>query len=138
MPIVLEIPQVAPINALPFLVVCGFMLFDWVTGLGKAFATDTYNSTKMREGLWHKAAIASVMVLAYALETATGMMDFTVVGWEVGTTLPVSGVVGAYIVLMEAGSVVENVVAMNPELGGKAFWRYFGKIAEKGDEDARQ
>lgn len=137
MPVTLDIPPMAPLNALPFLVVCGFILFDWISGLGKAFATNSYNSTKMREGLWHKAAIVSVMILAYALETATGVLDMTMLGWELGTTLPVSSVVGAYIVLMEAGSVVENIIAMNPELSGKGFWKYFGKFPKDGacDED---
>ncbi len=128
MPVTLEIPVMEPLNALPLLVVFGFILFDWVSGLGKAFATNSYDSTKMREGLWHKAAIISVMVLAYALETATGVMDLSVIGWEPGSTLPVSSVVGGYIVLMEAGSVMENILAMNPDLRGKGFWRYFGKL----------
>lgn len=132
--ITLEIPQIAPVNALPFLIVCGFVLYDLTTGICKAFATNTFDSTKMREGLWHKAAILSVMVLAYAFEIATGMMDFTVIGWEPGTTLPVSVVVATYIVLMETGSGIENIVQINPELAGKGFWRFFGNI-ERGDGD---
>ena len=136
MPIVLEIPQMAPINALPLLVVCGFILMDVVTGLAKAFATNSYNSTTMRTGLWHKFAIIAVVILAYAMEAATGLMDFSVVGWEPGSTLPVVTVVATYIVLMEAGSSAENIVEINPELAGKGMWRYFGKVARGGDPDA--
>ena len=134
MPITLEIPNVEPVNALPFLIVCGFILADWVLGISKAFATHTYRSTKMREGLWHKAALIAVMVLAYAMEITTGMMDFSVVGWEPGTTLPISSVVAAYIVLMEAGSAIENIVEINPDLAGRGIWRYFGKLTGRTDD----
>lgn len=139
MPITLEIPAIAPINALPLLIVCGFVLFDVVVGLFKAFATGTYQSSKMRQGMWHKAAIIAVTILAYALEAATGMMDFSVIGWEPGTTLPIVGAVTAYIVVMEAGSILESAVTINPDLGGKGLFKLFGKFAdgveERGDED---
>lgn len=136
--ITLEIPQIDPVNALPFLIVCGFVLYDWLIGIIKAFATHSYDSTKMRTGLWHKTAIIAVMVLAYAMEIATGLMDFSAVGWTPGTTLPVSVVVGAYIVLMEAGSGIENIIAINPELAGKPFWQHFGKLADKGEDDEQR
>ena len=136
--ITLEIPQIAPVNALPFLIVCGFVLYDWLVGIIKAFATHTYDSTKMRTGLWHKTAIIAVMVLAYALEIATGLIDFSAIGWTPGTTMPVTVVVAAYIVLMEAGSGIENIIAINPDLAGKPFWRYFGKLVEKEDADAEK
>lgn len=136
MPVVLEIPPIAPINALPLLVVCGFILMDVATGLAKAFSTNTYSSTKMRTGMWHKFAIVSVIILAYAMESATGLMDFSVIGWQPGSTLPIVTVVSAYVVLMEAGSTMENIVEINPELAGKAFWRYFGKLpCEEGASD---
>lgn len=130
MPITLEIPAITPINALPLLIVCGFVLFDVIVGLTKAFATGTYESSKMRQGMWHKAAILAVTILAYALEAATGMMDFSIIGWEPGTTLPIVGAVTAYIVIMEAGSILESAVIINPDLGGKGLFKLFGKFGE--------
>ena len=138
MPITLEIPPITPINALPLLIVCGFVLFDVIVGLVKAFATESYQSSKMRQGMWHKAAILAVTVLAYALEAATGMMDFSISGWEPGTTIPIVGAVTAYVVIMEAGSILESAVTINPELGGKGLFKLFGKFGETIADDAKE
>ena len=135
MPVTLEIPVIQPINALPLFVVCFFIVLDVIVGLCKAFATNSYSSTKMREGLWHKAAIIAVTILAYALEAATGLMDFSLIGWEVGTTLPIVAAVTAYVVIMEAGSVLESAVIINPELGAKKLFRLFGKFSDSIKED---
>ena len=134
MPVVLEIPAITPINALPLLIVCGFVLFDVIVGLFKAFATSSYQSSKMRQGMWHKAAIIAVTILAYALEAATGMMDFSIIGWEPGTTIPIVGAVTAYIVVMESGSILESAVTINPDLGGKGLFKLFGKFGDGVDD----
>lgn len=137
MPIVLELPLLTPINAVPFLVVCCFALFDVIVGLVKAFATHTYSSTKMRDGLWHKAAIIFVTLLAYSLEIITGFMDFSMFGWENGTTLPIVNVMTAYIVIMEVGSILESIVVINPELGGKKFMKLFGLFGQKLEDELK-
>ena len=132
MPITFDLPAISPISAIPFLVVCVWALFDVITGLTKAFSTNTYSSTKMREGLWHKAAIIAVCILAYALEMVTGLMDFSILpGWEQGMTIPIVNAVTAYIVVMETGSIIENIVAINPELCDKSLLKFFGKFSEK-------
>lgn len=132
MPITFDLPVISPISAIPFLVVCIWALFDVITGLIKAFATNSYSSTKMREGLWHKAAIIAVCILAYALEMVTGLMDFSILpGWEQGATIPIVNAVTAYIVVMETGSIIENIVAINPDLCNKQLLKFFGNFSEK-------
>lgn len=42
MPITFELPVIAPISAIPFLVVCVWALFDVITGLTKAFAANNF------------------------------------------------------------------------------------------------
>ena len=137
MPITLEVPIIEPISAVPLLVVCVFVLFDVIVGLCKAFATHSYESEEMRAGLWHKSAIIGVTVLAYALQIVTAMMDFSVVGIEAGTSVPITLAVTAYIVLMEVGSILESIVTINPELGGRGLMRHFGGWAPSAaDPDA--
>lgn len=135
MPVTLEIPAITPINALPLFIVSFFMVLDVIVGLCKAFATNTYSSTKMREGLWHKAAIFAITILAYALEITTGFMDFSVLGWDIGSTLPIVGAVSVYVVMMETGSILESAVVINPDLGTKGLFKIFGNFGAKLEDE---
>lgn len=135
-PIVIDVPAFQPVNAVPLLIVCGFALFDVIIGLCKAFATDSFVSEKMRHGLWHKTALIAVMVLAMALELATQAMDFSVVGIDPGSSLPITPFVAAYIVLMETGSIVESACEINPDLRGTALFKKFDVLRpEAGEAD---
>ena len=136
MPVTFELPPIEPISAVPFLVVCVFVALDIIFGLIKAFATHTYQSSKMRDGLWHKSAVIGITILAYALQIVTAMMDFSVVGIEAGTSVPITLAVTAYIVLMEVGSILESIVTINPELGGRGLMRHFGGFAPDPDATA--
>lgn len=122
----------------PFAWVCVFVLLDVIVGLCKAFATGTYDSKKMRSGLWHKSGVLAVTVLAYALEAASGFLDFGALGIE-GFQVPVASVIAGYVVLMETGSVIESVGVINPELRGTRLLRLFGQhieaVEEVGDAD---
>lgn len=130
-PIVIDIPDLTPVNAVPLLIVCGFALFDVLLGLAKAFATNTFTSEKMRLGLWHKMAEIAVVVLAMALEIATQFMDLQAVGME---SIPVASVVAAYVVLMEVGSLLESIGEINPDLKGSGLFRRFD-VMRGGDDD---
>lgn len=114
----------------PFAWVCVFIMLDVIVGLCKAFATGTYASDKMRSGLWHKTGMLAIIVLAYALQAASGFLDFSAIGLEPGFTVPVAEVIAGYIVLMETGSVIESVGVINPELRGTKLLRLFGQHIE--------
>ena len=99
--------------------VCAFILADILTGLIKAFSSEGYASSVMRKGLWHKLSeIISVLfciLCDQTLPTLNIILPFRLV----------DGVV-IYIVLMEIGSVVENIRIINPEIG-----KYLSGIFEK-------
>lgn len=114
------------LNPWPFAWVCVFVTLDVIVGLCKAFATGTYDSSKMRSGLWHKSGVLAVTVLAYALEAASGFLDFAALGIE-GFTVPVASVIAGYVVLMETGSIIESVGVINPELKGTKLLKFFGQ-----------
>ena len=108
--------------------VCAFILADILTGLIKAFSSEGYASSVMRKGLWHKLSeIVSVLfciLCDQTLPTLNIILPFRLV----------DGVV-IYIVLMEIGSVVENIGIINPEIG-----KYLSGIFEKvkgPDDDER-
>ena len=136
-PIVLELPEIAPVNAVPFLAVLVFIVCDIVFGLCKAFATHSFDSTVMRSGLWHKCALIGIVLMAYFTEIVTQLMDFTAVGLPEDFRLPIVGAVCAYVIIMELGSILESLVAINPELAGGKILGQFSKITNiaHGDDD---
>lgn len=137
MPVVIEVPPIEPVNAVPFLVMTIFILTDIVFGLFKAFATHSFDSSKMRQGLWHKCALIGVGILAYMVEIVTQFMDFTACGLPSDFSIPTVMAVTGYVVIMELGSILESLVVMNPELAGGRVLSQFDKLVkhEEGAED---
>lgn len=93
------------------LIVFLFMLLDIITGCLVAIALKMWNSTKMREGLFHKAGIVLTIVCAYLIDFAQNYID-------IGFQVPVLTVAIVYICVMEIGSIVENIKKLNPDMGG--------------------
>ena len=102
--------------AIPVLLV--FIVLDFATGIGAAIYTGTYKSECMRVGIWHKCAEIMLLVLAVIIQIASPE-----IGIEWGNSL-VKGVC-AYLILMEAGSIAENIVKINPDMG-EAVKKFFG------------
>ena len=83
-----------------------FVAFDTISGLIKAFATNTFSSTKVKTGIFHKAALILIMVIDI-LSGFIPSMPFTV---------PLTQGCCLLIIGMECMSVLENVCAINPAL----------------------
>lgn len=100
------------------------MVIDVVSGLVKAFSQGKYDSSKMREGLVHKFTELVIVALAFVLELAC----------EHIAGLPFSGVTVVltctYIILMEVGSIMENLIAAYPELADTPLAKLFASDKE--------
>lgn len=92
------------------IIVAGLMLIDILTGNLSALMTKTWNSTKMREGLFHKMAIIILIATAFLCDYGQKFMDL-------GFTIPITNVVLVYVAVMELGSIFENLKKINPALG---------------------
>lgn len=105
-------------------IVCVVMVLDIVAGLVKAFANHKYDSTKMRVGLVHKFTELVIVALSFVLEVAC----------EHIAGLPFSGVTVvltcAYIIIMEVGSIMENLIAAYPELADTPLAKLFDQKKE--------
>lgn len=92
-----------------YYIVGGFILFDILTGIVAALYKGEMNSTKLREGLYHKAseiiAIAGAALLEYALQY-----------YDLGFEVPMLKSVAIYICATELISVLENLCHINPTL----------------------
>ena len=103
------------------------MVMDIITGFAGAVVTGTISSTKMREGIGHKAMLVMLVVLAVLVQT------FSLHIGDMGWTIPLIVPVCVYIVVMEVASVVENCVSAYPDLKDTPLVRLFDRAVDPDD-----
>lgn len=91
------------------LITCIFVVFDLVSGGVAACTNHEWKSSEMRKGLYHKFGSIMLVVLAYLIDYAQRYVDL-------GFQVPIAAGVCVYIILMELGSIVENIGKINPDL----------------------
>lgn len=91
------------------LITCIFVVFDLTSGGVAACANHEWKSSEMRKGLYHKFGSIMLVVLAYLIDYAQKYVDL-------GVQVPIAAGVCVYIILMELGSIVENIGKINPDL----------------------
>ena len=104
-----------------FVTVGAFIVLDFATGIVKAFKQKSYTSTTMREGLWHKCG--SILCIMFG-----ALADYAQRFFDIGIELPVLTAICTYIVLMECGSIVENIGAINPNILPDKLKEFFSKL----------
>lgn len=118
-------------NCIIALVVLACIFLDVVSGLVKALKNGEFSSSRMRKGLYNKVAVIIVLLLAWVAQIGFDMMILPQEYESLQTVLSiVFPAVGVYLILMEAGSVLENAGEIVPELKNKKLWALFG-IDEK-------
>lgn len=116
-----------------YYVVGGFILFDVLTGIIAAAYKGEMNSTKLREGLYHKAseviAVGGAALLEYAMQY-----------YELGFEVPMLKAVAVYICATELISVLENLCEINPTLYNlfKPFLEKLKPEYENKSEDGKE
>lgn len=106
-------------NYMEFIITFAFIVLDFLSGIIKAFATNGFASTKMREGLFHKIGLLLCLVLGYMIDFAQGYLDL-------GVTVPVAAAICVYITMMEIASIIENACKINPDLMPDKLTEIFG------------
>lgn len=91
------------------LMTCIFVVFDLASGGVSACAKHEWKSSEMRKGLYHKFGSIMLVVLSYLIDYAQRYVDL-------GFHVPIASGVCVYIILMELGSIVENIGKINPDL----------------------
>lgn len=86
-----------------------FIAFDILSGLVAAIKNGTYKSSVMREGLYHKIGELLAIAFGYLCE-----YSFPIIG--VTVNIPICQSIMIYIVIMEVGSVIENIAKISPEV----------------------
>lgn len=105
-----------------YVIVALFIVLDFVTGLVKAFKEKAYTSTIMRQGLFHKCG--SILCVAFGW-----LVDYTQTLVDIGVSVPVAVSICVYIIIMEIGSIIENVCAINPAILPEKLKSFFVKLS---------
>ena len=101
---------------------------DIIAGIVAAASNGNIDSSKLRHGLFHKIGL----ILAFALSVALEWLEHSLpLGIDVPLVLPVS----AYIILMEACSVYENIRAINPDFKFQSFEDLFKRKEKENDNE---
>jgi polar amino acid transport system substrate-binding protein len=111
-----------------YLVTLAFVGMDMVTGLIKAFKNHTYNSSLMREGLYHKCG--SLLAIGFGI-----LVDYAQRYIDLGVNIPIAFAICSYISIMEIGSIIENIGAINPDILPSKLRSYFSKLSKGDSED---
>lgn len=95
------------------------MVFDIITGFMAAWKNKDIQSTKMREGLFHKGALILLIILAWLCEL------FVMHVPDLGITIPLVIPACVIIFAMELVSITENAAEINPKLKDSKLLQLF-------------
>lgn len=110
----------------PVLAAVVMQAMDMLTGFAGAAKAGEIMSGKMREGLWHKAGFCGLILMTVVYEVAVGVINEALdmagmTGAFAMPELPAVAVVCGIVVLIEVVSIVENLIVLNPAIGGLPF-----------------
>lgn len=110
----------------PLIYLLALVVIDYITGVIGHTLREGFNSSKMREGLLHKATYGIALVVCVILEQIAQWYDLPLV--YMGLLYSLAYV---WIALTELGSILENLVLINPDLAEKSFMRIFARREEQ-------
>lgn len=102
---------------------------DYISGIAAAASRGDLQSSKMREGLWHKLGEVGAILLAYLVAEE---------GHYIGLPYQIDLLIPAVIIwlsVMEITSIIENLTLLNPDLASDGFLRIFRRTDDTDDTD---
>ena len=102
---------------------------DYISGIAAAASRGDLQSSKMREGLWHKLGEVGAILLAYLVAEE---------GHYIGLPYQIDLLIPAVIIwisVMEITSILENLTLLNSDLASAGFLRIFRRTDDTDDTD---
>lgn len=92
----------------------GAMAVDWLTGTVLAIKNKSWNSSKAREGLWHKCGSVFCVTVALMTDLLLGLVINNIPELQLTFSYKVMlfPLVTVWYILSELGSILENSAAM--------------------------
>ena len=88
------------------------MAVDWLSGSSAAMQAGQWSSARARGGIWHKAGMIVVVIVAALADAVLGTVAAKVPGLPVEYTVLRLPMVLVWYILTELGSILENAAAM--------------------------
>ena len=114
----LNIAQLQPEIRTGFIVLI-FISFDILFGLLQALTNQTFQSSMMRQGLFHKLGEILCYLFGVVCDATLPMINILV-------PFSLANAITIYIVIMEIGSILENLSKVSPVMA-----KYLGFVFEK-------
>lgn len=88
------------------------MVIDWISGRAAAAACGEWSSSAARAGIWHKAGMILVVIVAALADCVLAMAVEHLPGLAINYTTLVLPMVLAWYIFTELGSIAENATDM--------------------------
>lgn len=108
------------------------IVIDYVLGVIGAVINKTFSSLVMRQGLVNKFTYLVAIIIAEIIALLSGYLDL---GFNFADAIV--GLVCVWISLTEIGSILENIVKINPKLGEDGFLKIFSNSQTSRKDDVK-
>ena len=90
----------------------GCMVVDYISGSSAAMQAGRWSSARARGGIWHKAGMIVVVIVAALADAVLSMVVSKMPGLPIDYTVLLLPMVLVWYILTELGSILENAAAM--------------------------
>ena len=94
----------------------GCMVVDYISGSSAAMKAGQWSSAKARGGIWHKAGMIVVVIVAAVADNVLSLVVASVPGISIEYTVLLLPMVLVWYILTELGSILENAAAMGSDV----------------------
>lgn len=115
-----------------YVLIFALIVIDYVLGVIGSVINKTFSSSVMRQGLIHKFTYLVAIVIAEIIVLLSGYLDL---GFDFVDAIV--GLVCVWISLTEIGSILENIVKINPKLGEDGFLQIFSNSQSHRKDDSK-
>ena len=88
------------------------MVVDYISGSSAAMQAGEWSSAKARGGIWHKAGMIVVVIVAAVADKVLAIVLANIPGLPIDYTVLLLPMVLVWYILTELGSILENAAAM--------------------------
>lgn len=90
----------------------GCMVVDYISGSSAAMKAGQWSSARARSGIWHKAGMIVVVIVAAVADNVLSLVVASIPGISIEYTVLLLPMVLVWYILTELGSILENAAAM--------------------------
>ena len=94
----------------------GCMVVDYISGSSAAMKAGQWSSAQARAGIWHKAGMIVVVIVAAVADNVLSLVVASIPGISIEYTVLLLPMVLVWYILTELGSILENAAAMGSDV----------------------